>query len=396
MPQSPRGRERFGFVDDGRLLLEVGVALVAQLREVALAAAADEIGGAAEAIPQPLRRLARRFSDFLPLRVQLAQRARRGGQVGRLARLFFGLERRDDGFGHRDELFLALRVGEAAPLVHLAQLAHARRDLLLQRAELARRRRRSRATTSAFGRMSRPVLMSRIRRSPSRSVMVSASDGAARALGEPASAGRARPAGPVPRRRVAPRRAPPRGRPAPPRRPRSRAARSSAGRDGLGEHGGEAACLAAERLPARRGRRVVVLRRQALGFGDERVELGARVSASRRPSSCRFRHAATALANRSASRSASGPLPTSGVSDRHSSSIGRSCSSDIVAVERLDAGAERVARRDGFGAQPRLFGRLVELAFAARDGCRLGGRGALSEPREERGVGRRRAPTTPR
>ena len=115
------------------------------LREVAPRSGADEIGRGAEAIPEPLRGLTRRFGDFLPLRVQLAQRARRGGQIRRLAGLVVGLERRDDGFGHRDELFLALGVGEPAPVVHLAQLAHARRDLFLQRAQLARRPRRSRA-----------------------------------------------------------------------------------------------------------------------------------------------------------------------------------------------------------------------------------------------------------
>ena len=52
-----------------------------------------------------------------------------------------------------------------------------------------------------------------------------------------------------------------------------------------------------------------------------------RVSAATAPRSCRLRHAATAWANRSATRSASGPLPTSGRSDRHSSSIGMSWAS---------------------------------------------------------------------
>ncbi len=51
------------------------------------------------------------------------------------ARLFLGLQRRDDGLRHRDELFLLLDVGKPAPLVHVAQLVHATRHLLLQRAQ---------------------------------------------------------------------------------------------------------------------------------------------------------------------------------------------------------------------------------------------------------------------
>ena len=37
---------------------------------------------------------------------------------------------------HADELFLTLRVREAAPVVHLAKLADARRDFFLQRSQL--------------------------------------------------------------------------------------------------------------------------------------------------------------------------------------------------------------------------------------------------------------------
>ena len=110
----------------------------------------------AETIPQPLRVLARRLGDFLPLRVQLAERARGGRQVRRLAGLVVALERADDGLGHRDELFLALSVGEAAPLVHLAQFAHARRDLFLQR-------RAARATASSIS-ARRPALCARSKR----------------------------------------------------------------------------------------------------------------------------------------------------------------------------------------------------------------------------------------
>ena len=89
----------------------------------------------AEAIPEALRGVARRFGHFLPLGVQLAQRTGRGRQIRLLALLLVALERRDDGLGHRDELFLALGVGEAAPVVHLAQFADARRDLLLKLAQ---------------------------------------------------------------------------------------------------------------------------------------------------------------------------------------------------------------------------------------------------------------------
>ena len=64
------------------------------------------------------------------------QRARRCGQVGSLAGFVLGLERRHDGLGHGNQLFLALRVREAAPFVHFAQFTDARRDLLLQRAQV--------------------------------------------------------------------------------------------------------------------------------------------------------------------------------------------------------------------------------------------------------------------
>src|SRR6185503_10468148 len=139
----PRGRprpvrrvgERFGFLDDRRALLQARAPLLAQLLEVRFAARPDEVRRRPEAIPEPLRRIARGFGDFLPLRVQFLQRPGGGAEVGILALLGLELERRHDGLGHRDELLLALGVREAAPLVHFAQFADARRYLLLQRAQ---------------------------------------------------------------------------------------------------------------------------------------------------------------------------------------------------------------------------------------------------------------------
>ena len=204
--------------------------------------------------------------------------------------------------------------------------------------------------------------MSRIRRSPSRSVTSRLRTPAARAR-PAAAAARRRPAGPWRRRRGARRRA----RRAPSRRPASRAVRSSAGRRPSVRRGGQAACLAAERLPAGGGRgarphATAGPRPQRRAFRSF-----ARVSASTAPISCRLRHAATARANRSASRSASGPLPTSGRSDRHSSSIGTSCASTSSPSSVSTRAQSAIARRDGLGALARAFGRLVGFALAARD-----------------------------
>ena len=68
---------------------------------------------------------------------------------------------------------------------------------------------------------------------------------------------------------------------------------------------------------------------------------------------------------------------------------------DVVAVERLDTGAERVARRDGLGAQAAQVGRLVRFALAPGDG-HLGRGTAACEALDERGVGHRRARPTRR
>ncbi len=69
-----------------------------------------------------------------------------------------------------------LRIRETPPLVHLPQFADARRDLFLERPQ--RRGAASIELTTAprpRRRLSRPATMSRISRSPSRSVMASAS-----------------------------------------------------------------------------------------------------------------------------------------------------------------------------------------------------------------------------
>jgi hypothetical protein len=139
-PGPVRGRrQRLGFGHQGLLGREVGGALLAHLLEVRLAAGTDEIRRRAEAIPETLRHIARRFSDFSPAGVQLFQRTSRRRQIGFLLLLRLGLERQDDGLGHGDELFLALRVRKPAPIVHFAKLAHARRHLFLQRTERGHR-----------------------------------------------------------------------------------------------------------------------------------------------------------------------------------------------------------------------------------------------------------------
>ena len=174
----PVGRvgQRFGLLDERGLGGEVRASLLAQLREIDLAAAADEVRGGLEAIPQPLRRMPRRVRHFLPSQVEFTEGLGRGRQFGFLARLFFGLQRRDNGFRHRDELFLLLGVGKPAPLVHVAQFLHARRDVLLQLAQDAD----GLADLLRASRPRRPwprsaVVMSRSSRSPSRKVMDSES-----------------------------------------------------------------------------------------------------------------------------------------------------------------------------------------------------------------------------
>ena len=68
-----------------------------------------------------------RVSHLLPPGVEFPKSLRGYSQLGDLARLLVFLQGSDDGFSHGDELFLLLRVGEAAPLVHVAQFLHPRR-----------------------------------------------------------------------------------------------------------------------------------------------------------------------------------------------------------------------------------------------------------------------------
>src|SRR5580765_2215606 len=76
-----RSGEGFGLFDERRLLLKVQATFLAQPGEVAFTAAANEVRGRAKALPEPLRGVPWRLGDFLPLGVQLAQRARGGDQV---------------------------------------------------------------------------------------------------------------------------------------------------------------------------------------------------------------------------------------------------------------------------------------------------------------------------
>ena len=134
----------------------------------------------------------------------------------------------------------------------------------------------------------------------------------------------------------------------------------------LGEQSGQAACLTAEVLPARRGRGIVVWR-QAFGLDHERVQQVALLG-----------------------EQGAHLVPLSARGDRLSESFCQSVSlravaderqkrsplffdwnqlfEHVVAVERLDAGAERIARRNGLGAQAAQIRGLGGLALTAGDG----------------------------
>src|SRR5437773_1761768 len=77
----------------------------------------------------------RRVRPCPPSHLELTMGFGRGRQLGLRARLFLSLQRRDDGFSHRDELFLLLNVGKSAPIVHITQLVYATRHHPLQRAQ---------------------------------------------------------------------------------------------------------------------------------------------------------------------------------------------------------------------------------------------------------------------
>ncbi len=122
-----------GFLDERLFAFEVAAAFFLQLREVHLAAAADEVSGGLETIPETLCGVARRIGHFLPAQVELTQGLRGRCQLGRLAGFFIGLQRGDDRLRHGNELFLLLGVGEPAPFVHVAQFLHLGRDGFLLR-----------------------------------------------------------------------------------------------------------------------------------------------------------------------------------------------------------------------------------------------------------------------
>ena len=138
------------------------------------------------------------------------------------------------------------------------------------------------------------------------------------------------------------------------------------------QNSGQAACLTAEGFPALPGARVV--RRQPFGLGDERLQGDARLGelgAQFMPFSARGDRLSESLCQSVSLRAvADERQERSPLFFDRNQLIER-----IAAVERLDAGAERVARCDGFGAEPTNVGRLGRFALAARNGL-LGGRAA--------------------
>ncbi len=142
-----RRRQRLGLGDDrGPLLRWRRPRSSRRLAKNDFAPAADEIGRGPEPIPEPLR--ATGAAPRPPPATWRAVPAARGrSRPDRTpCRPPPRLERGDDGLGHRDELFLPLGVGEAPPVVHLAQLADPRRDLSPAAAQHAHRLVQRRAT----------------------------------------------------------------------------------------------------------------------------------------------------------------------------------------------------------------------------------------------------------
>ena len=122
-------RELLGARDERQLLLEIALALLVAVREELAQPRLDRIGGLAVAMPQGLRLGTRRLGHALPPLLDVVELARRLVEVFFLGTL--GRVEAEPGaqrLGPGDQLLLHRGVGEAFPLVHLAQLVHARRD----------------------------------------------------------------------------------------------------------------------------------------------------------------------------------------------------------------------------------------------------------------------------
>ena len=229
--------------------------------------------------------------------------------------------------------------------------------------------------------------MSRSSRSPSRRVIVSASDGALGPVGQALQLQRRVPAGPCARGDSATRRV---ARGERPRRPPRAARQVVGGPGGPGKNGGGAACLTAERLPAGRRRVAICLGRQRLGFRDARGQGRARLGqqgAHLMPFPARGDRLGEALCQTVGLRAI-----TDERQERSPLFFDRNqLFEDVFAVERLDARAERVAGRDGLGAQARPLGGLLGFTHTARD-RHLDRGGGLGETRDRRGGSSRPRP----
>ena len=156
---------------------------------------------------------------------------------------------------------------------------------------------------------------------------------------------------------------------------------------------GEAACLAAERLPAGGGRGRV-LRDSSPSASTTSASSRARVSASTAPKLVPFPARGHRLGE-SLSQSVGLRAVADERRERSPFFFDRNqLLQDVVAVERFDAHAQRFARGEGLGAQPRVLGGRFGVPNAPRDRGLGGGRRTV-EPGRHAGIGRRRAPATP-
>jgi len=316
-----------------------------------------------------VRRSARPFRGAFPLRGEVRGQACGGRQIGRQALLFFERELGHERLGFEDHALLLLRIGEPAPVVHFAQIAHARCDFLELRAQssggvvevltIVRGRfieRRANVFQEPFAFLQRDL--------------VGFGD-ALGALGHPLHFGEQVQPGLVFRflRLVV-----------------------AAGKDGgdgvepvgeiggrtsgVGQDGGEAARLAHEGLPSLGSRRRLLKRRQRLSGHDERLEFGASlVEGGTQLVACAAR------------------------GHRHGESLGQSrglravpdewrerspfffnglqLCDGVIAVQGLDAHAQCFTGRERFGALPAQF--LGFFRVAAR--FVSGSRGVTAEAR---------------
>ena len=121
--------ELLGAGDERELLVEIALALLVAVREELAQPGLDRIGGLPVAMPEGLRLGARRFGHALPALLDVVELARRLVEIlflRSLGRVEPVLDPQRFGLGN--QLFLHGRVGEALPLVHLAQVVQLRRD----------------------------------------------------------------------------------------------------------------------------------------------------------------------------------------------------------------------------------------------------------------------------